>query len=85
MGQFSVEICHLVGQFSMKLNTLGRIGVAPCRIGQSESHPLASAQFASNRGSPRRFLANAVICAGRKDVAAQWVPNSSRTTNSLQQ
>ena len=21
MGQFSVEICHLVGQFSMKLNT----------------------------------------------------------------
>ena len=22
MGQFSVEICHLVGQFSMKLNTL---------------------------------------------------------------
>ena len=23
MGQFSVEICHLVGQFSMKLNTPG--------------------------------------------------------------
>ena len=22
MGQFSVEICHLVGQFSMKLNSL---------------------------------------------------------------
>ena len=22
MGQFSVEICHLVGQFSMKLNNL---------------------------------------------------------------
>ena len=21
MGQFSVEICHLVGQFSMKLNS----------------------------------------------------------------
>ena len=23
MGQFSVEICHLVGQFSMKLNIEG--------------------------------------------------------------
>ena len=27
MGQFSVEICHLVGQFSMKLNTLGFVSL----------------------------------------------------------
>ena len=25
MGQFSVEICHLVGQFSMKLNTVDHL------------------------------------------------------------
>ncbi len=25
MGQFSVEICHLVGQFSMKLNMLAGV------------------------------------------------------------
>ena len=63
--------------------SVGRIGVAPCRIGQSESHLIASDQFASNRGAEQRLLANAVIYAGRKDLAAQGVPDSSRRTNWL--
>ena len=63
--------------------SVGRIGVAPCRIGQSKSHLIASDQFASNRGAEQRLLANAVIYAGRKDLAAQGVPDSSRRTNWL--
>ena len=41
MGQFSVEICHLVGQFSMKLNNHWHCPVAqPARGLTSDFHGL---------------------------------------------
>ena len=39
MGQFSVEICHLVGQFSMKLNTQTLDRRTHNRLAQSLSSP----------------------------------------------
>ena len=67
MGQFSVEICHLVGQFSMKLNSV-RV-VSSRRRTNSHPHghsprgalrPLTSSSFQPRPGSD-----GCLLCSSR--------------------
>ena len=61
MGQFSVEICHLVGQFSMKLNTMSFL--------LKEMYGQNPAGSSAGQPSPRK---NACIQHGNEYIQKQY-------------
>ncbi len=72
MGQFSVEICHLVGQFSMKLNSRAKCDKQKRLHGGAVTRIIIETQRLSLRSYREDDLSDLVTLIGNWEVA-RWV------------